>query len=63
MTIEQTENMTMREFIIWFYSKQSKSWLVSEAVRDTLFGMENSSIYENEWLELAKTCGVNIQNV
>jgi len=53
------EKITIRKFLIWFYSNQSKGWLVSEAVKDQIDQM-NWPLY-GKWEVTAKECGFELE--
>ena len=57
------ETMTPAEFFFWFYSGQTKDWLVKDCVDWALLSLEMNEQSRQAWIEAANDMGVELVNV
>jgi len=57
---KHNEEMTMEEFLYFFFEAQDKQWLVQEAVADVQMQVDAFHQSENDWIETAAEFNITI---
>ena len=57
---KHNEQMTMQEFLWFFYESQDKEWLVQEAVMDAEMQIDAFHQVEIDWTQTAKEFNITI---
>ena len=57
---KHNEEMTMEEFLYFFFESQDKEWLVQEAVADVQMQVDAFHQSENDWIETAAEFNITI---
>ena len=57
---KHNEQMTMQEFLWFFYESQDKEWLVQEAVSDAQMQIDTFHQVESDWTQTAAEFNITI---
>ena len=57
---KHNEEMTMEEFLYFFFESQDKEWLVQEAVADVQMQVDAFHQSENDWIQTATEFNITI---
>lgn len=58
MTANKLEKITVRKFLIFFASAQTKAWLASEFVNDRMLTLSDAEF--SDWAKLAADMGFDL---